>query len=134
MALCRRLFFSLFASFLFAIVAAAQAPAYLNTSLSPQERAHDLVGRMTLDEKASQLEDWATPIPRLGIPDYQTWSEALHGVANAGYATVFPQAIGMAATWDTRMVHSMGDVISSEARAKYNQAQREGNHRIFFGL
>jgi beta-glucosidase len=89
---------------------------------------------MTLDEKVSQLEDWATAIPRLGIPDYQTWNEALHGVARAGYSTVFPQAIGMAATWDPAMVHSMGDVISAEARAKYNQAQREGNHRIFYGL
>ncbi len=112
----------------------AQEPAYLDTKLSPRERAHDLVGRMTLDEKAAQLEDWATAIPRLGIPDYQTWNEALHGVARAGYATVFPQAIGMAATWDTSIVHSMGDVISAEARAKYNEAQREGNHRIFYGL
>jgi len=114
--------------------ASAQQPAYLNTKLSPQERAHDLVGRMTLEEKANQLEDWATSIPRLGIPDYQTWNEALHGVARAGYATVFPQAIGMAATWDPAMVHAMGNVISIEARAKYNQAQREDNHRIFFGL
>jgi beta-glucosidase len=115
-------------------VAQAQEAAYLNPKLSPTERAHDLVGRMTLDEKANQLEDWGTAIPRLGIPDYQTWNEALHGVANAGYATVFPQAIGMAATWDTAMVQSMGNVISTEARAKYNQAQREGNHRIFYGL
>jgi beta-glucosidase len=113
---------------------AQQQSAYLDTKLSPQERAHDLVGRMTLDEKAAQLEDWATAIPRLGIPDYQTWNESLHGVARAGYATVFPQAIGMAATWDTTMVHNMGNVISTEARAKYNQAQREGNHRIFYGL
>ncbi len=113
---------------------AQQESAYLNPKLSPQERAHDLVGRMTLDEKAAQLEDWATAIPRLGIPDYQTWNESLHGVARAGYATVFPQAIGMAATWDTGMLHNMGDVISTEARAKYNQAQREGNHRIFYGL
>ena len=113
---------------------AQQQPAYLDTKLSPQERAHDLVGRMTLDEKTAQLEDWATAIPRLGIPDYQTWNESLHGVARAGYATVFPQAIGMAATWDTSMVHNMGNVISTEARAKYNQAQREGNHRIFYGL
>ena len=112
----------------------AQEPAYLNPSLSPQERAHDLVSRMTLDEKAAQLEDYATAIPRLGIPDYQTWNEALHGVARAGYVTVFPQAIGMAATWDPAMIHMMGDTISQEARAKYNQAQREGNHRIFFGL
>jgi beta-glucosidase len=89
---------------------------------------------MTLDEKAAQLEDWATAIPRLGIPDYQTWNESLHGVARAGYATVFPQAIGMAATWDTTVVNKMGNVISAEARAKYNQAQREGNHRIFYGL
>ncbi len=109
-------------------------PAYMDTSLPAAARAHDLVGRMTLDEKASQLEDWAIAIPRLGVPDYQTWSEALHGVARAGYATVFPQAIGMAATWDKAMVQQMGDVIASEGRAKYNQAQREGNHRIFYGL
>ena len=84
----------------FSFVSNAQQAAYLDPTLSPAERAHDLVGRMTLDEKASQLEDWATAIPRLGIPDYQTWNEALHGVARAGYSTVFPQAIGMAATWD----------------------------------
>ncbi len=117
-----------------ASLASAQQAPYLDTHLSARQRAHDLVGRMTLEEKAAQLEDWATAIPRLGIPDYQTWNEALHGVARAGYATVFPQAIGMAATWDRGMVESMGDVISDEARAKYNQAQREGNHRIFYGL
>jgi len=115
-------------------VASAQQPPYLDTHLSPQERAHDLVSRMTLEEKVNQLEDWGTSIPRLGIPDYQTWNEALHGVARAGYATVFPQAIGMGATWDPKIVHSMGNVISEEARAKYNQAQREDNHRIFYGL
>jgi beta-glucosidase len=131
----RRWLFQLlaFATF-FALAQAQQQPAYLDTKLSAAERAHDLVGRMTLEEKADQLEDWATPIPRLGVPDYQTWNEALHGVARAGYATVFPQAIGMAATWDPATVRSMGAVISSEARAKYNQAQREGNHRIFYGL
>ena len=118
----------------FAALASAQQPAYLDTHLSPQERAHDLVGRMTLEEKVNQLEDWATAIPRLGIPDYQTWNEALHGIARAGYSTVFPQAIGMGATWDPQIVQSMGNVISDEARAKYNEAQREGNHRIFYGL
>ncbi len=112
----------------------AQEPAWLDTHLSARERAHALVSQMTLEEKAAQLEDWATAIPRLGVPDYQTWNEALHGVARSGYATVFPQAIGMAATWDRSMVHSMGDVISDEARSNYNQAQREDNHRIFFGL
>ena len=116
------------------LFAMAQQPAYLDTHLSPQERAHDLVSRMSLDEKVNQLEDWGTAIPRLGVPDYQTWNEALHGVARAGYATVFPQAIGMAATWDPQIVQSMGNVVSQEARAKYNQAQREGNHRIFYGL
>jgi beta-glucosidase len=130
----RRLSVSLLSFALIAASSSAQQPAYLNTNLSAQERAHDLVGRMTLDEKAAQLEDWATAIPRLGVPDYQTWNESLHGVARAGYATVFPQAIGMAATWDPGMVHSMGNIISAEARAKYNQAQREGNHRIFYGL
>ena len=89
---------------------------------------------MTLEEKATQLEDYAVSIPRLGIPDYQTWNEALHGVARAGYSTVFPQAIGMGATWDPSIVQAMGNVISTEARAKFNEAQREGNHRIFFGL
>ena len=112
----------------------AQQGSYTDTNLPAAERAHDLVSRMTLEEKASQLEDWATAIPRLGIPEYQTWNEALHGVARAGYATVFPQAIGMAATWDAKMVHSMGAVISTEARGKFNQAQREDNHRIFYGL
>ena len=111
-----------------------KTPAYLDPSLPAAVRAHDVVSKMTLDEKASQLEDWATAIPRLGIPDYQTWSEALHGVANSGFATVFPQAIGMAATWDPAMVHEIGTVISNEGRAKYNEAQREGNHRIFYGL
>ncbi len=120
--------------FVFGAWLQAQQSPYTDTNLPAGERAHDLVNRMTLEEKASQLEDWATAIPRLGIPDYQTWNEALHGVARAGYATVFPQAIGMAATWDPNIVHSMGNVISIEARGKYNEAQREDNHRIFFGL
>jgi beta-glucosidase len=114
--------------------AQSSTPLYMDPSQPAAARAHDVVSKMTLDEKAAQLEDWATAIPRLGIPDYQTWSEALHGVANSGYATVFPQAIGMAATWDPSMVKQMGDIISTEARAKFNQAQREDNHRIFYGL
>ena len=113
---------------------ATERPAYLDPGLPAAVRAHDLVGRMTLEEKASQMEDWAVAIPRLGVPSYQTWSEALHGVARAGYATVFPQAIGMAATWDPQIVHTMGDVVSTEGRAKFEEAQRENNHRIFYGL
>ena len=130
---CSRFFIASLAIALCAATQAQQAP-YLDTKLPAADRAHDLVGRMTLDEKVSQLEDWATAIPRLGIPDYQTWNESLHGVARAGYATVFPQAIGMAATWDPAIVHAMGNVISTEARAKYDEAQRQGNHRIFYGL
>ncbi len=125
---------SLLALALSATQAQTQQPLYMDPKAPSAARAHDLVGRMTLEEKAQQLEDWATAIPRLGIPEYQTWNEALHGVANAGYVTVFPQAIGMAATWDTEMVHSMGEVIATEGRAKYNEAQRENNHRIFYGL
>lgn len=117
--------------------AAQQTPAarpWLNTALPAAQRAHLLVQQMTLDEKAQQLEDYATAIPRLGIPDYQTWNEALHGVARSGYATVFPQAIGMAATWDPAMLQQVGDTVSLEARAKFNAAQAESNHRIFYGL
>ena len=113
---------------------AQQKPAYRNPSLPIARRVNDLVSRMTLEEKVLQMQHTAPAIPRLGVPSYDWWSEALHGVARAGYATVFPQAIGMAATWDTRLVHREGEVIATEARAKYNQAQREGNHSIYFGL
>ena len=75
-------------------------PAYRNPSLPIEQRVEDLVSRMTLEEKVLQMQHTAPAIPRLGIPSYDWWSEALHGVARAGYATVFPQAIGMAATWD----------------------------------
>src|ERR1700691_2902089 len=76
-----------FLAFALCVAAPAQQEPWLNNNLSPADRAHDLVAQMTLDEKVSQLEDWGTAIPRLGVPDYQTWNEALHGVARAGYAT-----------------------------------------------
>ncbi|HEV2348628.1 MAG TPA: glycoside hydrolase family 3 C-terminal domain-containing protein [Terriglobia bacterium] len=107
---------------------------YLNTSLSIEQRVDDLVARMTLQEKVLQMQHTAPGIPRLGILPYDWWNEALHGVARSGYATVFPQAIGMAATWDADLIHSEGRVIASEARAKYNQAQREKNYSIYYGL
>jgi beta-glucosidase len=110
------------------------SPAYLNTTLPLEKRVDDLVSRMTLEEKVRQMQHAAPAIPRLGVPSYDWWSEALHGVARSGYATVFPQAIGMAATWDFNLVHLEGETIATEARAKYNQAQREGNHSIYFGL
>ena len=98
------------------------------------DRIDDLISKMTLEEKAAQLQDSAPAIPRLGLPAYTYWNEALHGVARAGEATVFPQAIGMAATWDKSLIHAEGETIAIEARAKYNQAQKEGNSGRYFGL
>jgi beta-glucosidase len=107
---------------------------FMNPSLPIDQRVDDLIGRMTLEEKVSQMRDHAPAIQRLGVPKYDWWNEGLHGVAFAGYATNFPQVIGMAATWDTNLVHHMGETISTEARAKYNQAMREDHHEMFFGL
>src|SRR5580658_2604746 len=109
-------------------------PPYLNPSLPMNDRVDDLVARMTLEEKASQLVNQARAIPRLQVPAYDWWSEALHGVARAGIATVFPEPIGLASTFDVPLVHTMAVDISTEARAKYNQSIRAGRHVIFEGL
>ena len=101
--------------------------AYLDPSLPLEQRVNDLISRMTLEEKVSQMQDVAAAIPRLGVPAYNWWNEGLHGVARSGNATVFPQAIGLAATWDTDLIHRVADVISTEARAKYNDAIQHGN-------
>jgi beta-glucosidase len=106
----------------------------MNSALPLAQRVDDLIGRMTLEEKVQQMRDHAPAIPRLGVPKYDWWNEGLHGVAFAGTATNFPQVIGMAATWDTPLVHRMGETISTEARAKYNQAMRDNDHEMFFGL
>jgi beta-glucosidase len=111
-----------------------QSFGFMNTTLPIDQRVDDLVGRMTLEEKVSQMRDHSPAIERLGVPKYDWWNEGLHGVAFAGYATNFPQVIGMAATWDTNLVHHMGETISTEARAKYNEAMREDHHEMFFGL
>ena len=113
------------------------APAntpFTNASLPVEQRVDDLVKRMTLEEKVSQMVDEAPAIPHLGIPEYNWWNEGLHGVARSGYATMFPQAIGMAATWDKELIGQEATVISTEARAKYNHAIAEGNHGRYFGL
>jgi len=112
----------------------ANNPVYLDPSRSIEERVDDLVGRMTLEEKASQLVNQARAIPRLQIPDYNWWSEALHGVANAGTATVFPEPIGLAATFDVPLIHDMATVIGIEGRAKHYQAVRAGRRDIMEGL
>jgi len=102
--------------------------------LAPEARARDLVSRLTLEEKVSQMGNAAAAIPRMNVPAYNYWNEALHGVARAGYATMFPQAVGMAATWDAPLLHQVGDAISTEARAKNNEALRQGVHDIYTGL
>ncbi len=116
----------------------AQSPVtsrpWLNPDLALNQRVDDLISQMTLEEKVSQMRDHAPAIPRLGIPKYDWWNEGLHGVAFAGTATNFPQVIGMAATFDAPLVHTMGETISTEARAKYNQAMRQDDHEAFFGL
>jgi beta-glucosidase len=111
------------------------APAYKNTSLSFEERARDLEQRMTLEEKISQLGHTADAVERLGIPEYNWWNEGLHGVARAGVATVFPQAIGLAATFDDSLLFEDADAISTEFRAKYNGTKgKDGSTAWYKGL
>jgi beta-glucosidase len=114
--------------------ARAQTSAYKNESLPFAARVDDLVSRMTLAEKVSQMKDVAPAIDRLGIPAYNWWNEALHGVARSGLATVFPQAIGMAATWNEKLIFQEATVISDEARAKYHEYLRHAGHGRYQGL
>ncbi len=107
---------------------------FRNTSLSFEVRVDDLISRMTLEEKADQLLYTAPAIPRLGIPAYNWWNEALHGVARAGYATVFPQSITIANSWDESLMYDVANTISDEARAKYHEFQRRGKTGIYQGL
>ena len=103
-------------------------------NLSFEERAKILVSKMTLDEKVSQMLHNSSAIERLDIPSYNWWNEALHGVARAGIATVFPQAIGLAATFNKEEMQAVGDIISTEGRAKYHEFQRQGDHGVYKGL
>ena len=112
----------------------ASSAVYLDPSQPINVRVDDLISRMTLEEKATQLVNQARAIPRLQVPAYDWWSEALHGVANAGTATVFPEPIGLAATFDSPLIHEMAVVIGTEARAKHNQAVRAGRRDIMEGL
>jgi beta-glucosidase len=112
----------------------AGAPIYMDPSQPTDRRVEDLISRMTLEEKASQLVNQARAIPRLQVPAYDWWSEALHGVANAGTATVFPEPIGLAATFDDPLIHEMAIVIGTEGRAKHYQAVRAGRRDIMEGL
>jgi beta-glucosidase len=112
----------------------AQDEAYKNSSLPIEQRVNDLVSRMTLDEKISQMMNEAPAIPRLGIPYYNWWSEGLHGVARTGVATVFPQAIGMAAAFNDSLLFNVATVISDEFRAKYNAYIKDKENETYVGL
>jgi beta-glucosidase len=124
----------LVAAFMVTLPTEGQPYPYQDPDLSVGERVDDLVSRMTLEEKISQMQNSAAAIERLGIPEYDWWNECLHGVARAGEATVFPQAIGMAATWDPQLIFREADVISTEARAKYHEAERQNDRSRYRGL
>src|SRR5215469_2186201 len=134
-----------FTSKMFSQAAGESAPQQTNTtgekapfrnpSLPIAERVNDLVSRMTLEEKVSQMVHAAPAIPRLGIPEYNWWSEGLHGAAREGYATVFPQAIGLAATFDPDLLHRQAEAIATEFRAKYQaRLQQKGYTDWYHGL
>jgi beta-glucosidase len=117
-----------------AATAWSDEPPYRDLNRTFEERAADLVSRMTLEEKIAQLGNNAPAIPRLDVPAYEWWNEALHGVARAGSATVFPQAIGLAATFDPQLMHEVATVISDEARAKHHDFARRGLRGRYQGL
>jgi beta-glucosidase len=118
-----------------ALHAQAASLPFQDASRPVAERVNDLVARMTLEEKASQMVNRTRAIPRLGVPEYNLWSEALHGVAGGGFATVFPQAIGLSATFDAPLLEEMAAAIAREARVKYNQAAKAGRAgRMMGGL
>jgi len=121
---------------LFVLIMTAIVPVYALTELETKmtNKALDLINKMTVDEKIGQLMNDAPGIDRLNIPSYNWWNEALHGVARSGRSTVFPQAIGLAATFDTSLVHRVADAVSTEGRAKFDVAQRIGNRGRFAGL
>ncbi len=111
-----------------------KVPPYKDYRLPMAKRVQDLLSRMTVEEKLSQMLNESPAIPRLSIPEYNWWSEALHGVARAGFATVFPQAIGLAATFDKNLMFRAATAISDEGRAKHHQALRENKRTMYFGL
>lgn len=131
-----RRFLPLFA-LVFAVLVSARGaddqPLFRDPSQPVEARVRDLVARMTLEEKAVSLMNTTPGVPRLGIPKYDWWNEALHGVARAGEATVFPQAIGLAAMWDEPLMHEIASVIGVEARAKFNGAGENAGKR-YYGL
>lgn len=111
-----------------------KTPLYLNPKKPVNKRVQDLISRLTLEEKISQMVHNAPAIPRLDIPEYDWWNECLHGVGRAGLATVFPQSIGLASTWNTALMHRIATAISDEARAKHHEALRREDRSRYRGL
>lgn len=130
----KKSFFLICLILLATVIYAQEQFPFRNSSLATEDRVNDLVSRMTLKEKADQLVYTAPAITRLGIPAYNWWNEALHGVARAGYATVFPQSITIANSWDEGLMLQVANAISDEARAKYHEFQRRGKTGIYQGL
>ena len=114
-------------------VSAQQLP-YQNSQLPAAQRADDLLKRLTIDEKVNLMMDTSPAIPRLGIPQFQWWNEALHGVGRNGFATVFPITMAMAASWDDALLHQVFTAVSDEARAKAQQAKRSGDIKRYQSL
>ena len=117
-----------------ALTANAQQLPYQNPNLSASQRADDLLGRLTLEEKVSLMMDTSPAIERLGIPQFQWWNEALHGIGRNGYATVFPITMAMAASWDDALLHKVFTAVSDEARVKARQAKQSGNIKRYQSL
>ncbi len=119
-------------TFLFSVNSWAQQLPYKNPNLRSEERAKDLISRLTLSEKATLMCDISDAIPRMGIQKFNWWSEALHGLANNGNVTVFPEPIGMAASFDDDLLFRIFNAVSDETRAKYNEARKNGQENARF--
>ena len=107
---------------------------FRDPALTMDQRIDDLLGRLTVEEKVRLMVERGAPIPRLGVPAFPWWNEALHGVARAGRATVFPQAIGLAATWDADLMRRVATAIADEARAMHHAAEKRGKRNLYQGL
>ena len=125
---------SLFVMSLGMLPVSAQQLPYQNSQLPAAQRADDLLKRLTIDEKVNLMMDTSPAIPRLGIPQFQWWNEALHGVGRNGFATVFPITMAMAASWDDALLHQVFTAVSDEARVKAQQAKRSGDIKRYQSL
>ena len=129
-----KILFTILVLGLYTTIAGAQTLPYQNPQLSAVQRADDLLGRLTLEEKAKLMMDSSPAIERLGIPQFQWWNEALHGVGRNGFATVFPITMAMAASWDDALLHKVFTAVSDEARVKAQQAKRSGDIKRYQSL